>query len=148
MLTHLHADHANGVQRLLSRIDVGTLYLPYGADDEDGLLEGILESAARHGTSVEYVRGGDLDVEFGALRLRLFEPIEAGDENERGVIALASVGEFDALVMGDVNTAVERSLVERCTAAGRGAAGGGPPRLGSIRPSFELLEWPRGRRRR
>ena len=43
-------DHANGVQRLLSRIDVGTLYLPYGADDEDGLLEGILESAARHGT--------------------------------------------------------------------------------------------------
>lgn len=113
VLTHLHADHANGVQRLLSRIDVGTLYLPYGADDEDGLLEGILESAARHGTSVEYVRGGDLDVEFGALRLRLFEPIEAGDENERGVIALASAGEFDALVMGDVNTAVERSLVER-----------------------------------
>lgn len=113
VLTHLHADHANGVQRLLSRIDVGTLYLPYGADDEDGLLEGILESAARHGTSVEYVRGGDLDVEFGALRLRLFEPIEAGDENERGVIALASVGEFDALIMGDVNTAVERSLVER-----------------------------------
>lgn len=52
-------------------------------------------------------------MEFGALRLRLFEPIEAGDENERGVIALASVGEFDALVMGDVNTAVERSLVER-----------------------------------
>lgn len=113
VLTHLHADHANGVERLLSRVDVDELYLPFGADDEDGMLEGILDSAQRHGTVVKYVTGGDIDTAYGGLSLKLFEPIEAGDENERGVIVLASVGEFDALIMGDVNTSVERRLVER-----------------------------------
>lgn len=113
VLTHLHADHANGVERLLSRVDVDELYLPFGADDEDGMLEGILDSAQRHGTVVKYVTGGDIDTAYGGLSLKLFEPIEAGDENERGVIVLASVGEFDTLIMGDVNTSVERRLVER-----------------------------------
>lgn len=113
VLTHLHADHANGVQRLLSRVAVAELWLPYGTDDEDGMLEGILASAERHGAEVNYVRDGDVRLSFGELELTLFEPIEAGDENERGVVVLASVGDFDALIMGDVNTAVERRLVER-----------------------------------
>lgn len=49
---------------------------------------------------------------YGGLELTLYAPLDAGDENERGVIVLAAMGEFEALIMGDVNSAVERRLVE------------------------------------
>lgn len=111
VLTHLHADHANGAERLLARIDVGTLYMPGDPDDSDGLLEGILAAAERHGTEVVYVSESDLSLTLGGLELTLFKPLEAGDENERGVVALASIGDFDALVMGDINSSAERELV-------------------------------------
>lgn len=111
-LTHLHADHANGVERLLTRISVGTLYLPEDTDDSDGLLGGILACAERQRTEVVYVGGEDLTPAYGGLELTLYAPLDAGDENERGVIVLAAMGEFEALIMGDVNSAVERRLVE------------------------------------
>lgn len=110
VLTHLHADHANGVERLLTRIDVGTLYLPRGTDDSDGLLEGILERAEREGVEVAYVASTDVEFSCGGLDMTLFAPIEAGDENERGVIVLAAMGDFEALIPGDVNMTVERRL--------------------------------------
>lgn len=112
ILTHLHADHANGVERLLSRIDVGVLYMPGDPDDSDDLLEGILGAAERSGTEVVYVSDSDLELSLGGLELTLFKPSDAGDENERGIVVLASMGDFDALVMGDVNSSVERELVE------------------------------------
>ena len=101
----------NGAERLLARIDVGTLYMPGEPDDSDGLLEGILAAAERHGTEVVYVSESDLSLTLGGLELTLFKPLEAGDENERGVVALASIGDFDALVMGDINSSAERELV-------------------------------------
>lgn len=111
VLTHLHADHANGVERLLTRIDVGTLYMPVDPDDSDGMLEGILAAAERNGTEVAYVSESDIHLTLGGLELTLFKPLDAGDENERGVVVLASMGGFDALVMGDINSAAERELV-------------------------------------
>ncbi len=139
VLTHLHADHANGVERLLSRIDVAELYLPAGTDDSDGLLKGILEGAERNGTAVHYVSEGDVAFDCGELEISLFAPIEAGDENERGIIVLASVGDFDALIMGDVNASVERRLVERSVLPDTELLVAGHHGSGSS-TSFELLE--------
>ena len=56
ILTHLHTDHANGAAQLLSRVRVGTLYLPRETE-ETSLLAEILNAAERQGTRVEYVRG-------------------------------------------------------------------------------------------
>lgn len=112
VLTHLHADHANGVERLLSRIDVGALYLPEDTDDSDGLLAGILNAAQRHGTQVELVSDSDVELSLGGLELTLYAPVDAGDENERGTVVLAELDGLRALIMGDVNETVERRLVE------------------------------------
>lgn len=113
VLTHLHADHANGAARLIARLDVGELYIPRAAEDSDELLEELLAAAERHGTEVLFVDDEDVETSAGDIDLTLFAPAEAGDENERGVIVLASLGETDALVMGDVDMAVEREFVER-----------------------------------
>lgn len=115
VLTHLHSDHANGAERLLTRLDVGELYIPQAAEDSDGLLDGLLAAAERHGTCVRLVAGEDVEASAGDIDLRLFAPAEVGDENERGVIVLASLGGVDALFMGDVDMAVERDFVGRAS---------------------------------
>lgn len=112
VLTHLHEDHAGGVKRLLARMDVENLFLPSGVPDEDGLLEEILLTAERRGVAVSYVAEDTL-VRAGDINLSLYAPMEAGAANERGLIILAAVGDWEMLITGDANSAVERRLVER-----------------------------------
>lgn len=111
VLTHLHADHAGGVAELLSRMDVRYLVLPAGTDDGDKLRDGIISAAEANGTEIVSV-SEDTDMTVGGISLRLFAPLEAGDENERGVIVFAGIGDYEMLVTGDVNAAVERRLTE------------------------------------
>ncbi|NCB52186.1 MAG: DNA internalization-related competence protein ComEC/Rec2 [Clostridia bacterium] len=111
VLTHLHEDHAGGVAELLSRVDVKHLVLPAGTDDGDGLRDGIIETAEANGTEITYI-SEDTDMTVGNISLRLFAPLPVGDENERGIIIIASIGDYDILVTGDVNATVERMLIE------------------------------------
>lgn len=110
ILTHLHSDHANGVTRLLARVDVGYILLPENAEDPAGLLPEIIEAAGDSGTQIEYV-SADTDVLAGSMRLRLYGPPKSGDINERGLIVLATCGSYDTLVTGDVDAASERNLL-------------------------------------
>ena len=111
VLTHLHSDHANGAARLLMRVNVARLYIHDGADDSDDELRDILAAAERRGTEVIYV-AEDVDVSFGGLEIRLLAPEPADDENERGIVIRASLGDYDAVITGDVGAAAERRLVE------------------------------------
>lgn len=111
VLTHLHSDHADGAARLMTRVKVGTLYIPAGTPDEDGELEAILDAAERSSTAVVELEN-DISVEFPGLELDINAPREAGDENERGLVLRASIGEYDAVITGDINMAGERQLVE------------------------------------
>lgn len=112
LLTHLHADHANGVTALMELVEVERMIIPESPNDDDGLLEEILTSARSHGTQVEYLRD-DRREELGHLSLELFEPGEKGDENERCIMALASFGDYNMLVTGDAPKSAERELMER-----------------------------------
>lgn len=110
LLTHLHADHANGVTTLLETTRVGRIILPAAPNDEDGTLAAILESAARHGVEVSYLTG-DAAFALGGIELRLFAPGEAGDENERCIMALVSIGSYDMLITGDASKSAEKELI-------------------------------------
>lgn len=111
VLTHLHSDHADGAARLLTRVKVGTLYMPEGTDDSDGELAGILEAAARRGTDVVEI-SEDTAVSLPGLELSLTAPQDTGDENERGLVVRASIGEYDTVITGDVGAPTERLLAE------------------------------------
>lgn len=111
VLTHLHSDHADGAARLMTRVKVGTLYMPEGTDDSDGELAGILEAAARRGTDVVEI-SEDTAVSLPGLELSLTAPQDTGDENERGLVVRASIGEYDTVITGDVGAPTERLLVE------------------------------------
>lgn len=111
-LTHLHEDHTNGVEALLYRIPVKSLYLPADADDSDGALEEILAAAERYGTEVYPVSGAESLV-LEDLTVTLALPQADGGENERGMVVLAAFPEMKALVMGDAGTDAELALLEQ-----------------------------------
>lgn len=112
VLTHLHADHANGVAQLMEMVDVKRIIMPKDRLDGEWLLEPILASAASHGTEITYI-SADTDMSIGGIELELFAPQQAGDANERGLMCIATLGgDYDVLVTGDAPFAAERKLLK------------------------------------
>ena len=108
ILTHLHADHANGAAQLLSRVRVGTLYLPRETE-ETSLLAEILNAAERQGTRVEYVTE-DMALPLGTAGLAVWSPLlpESDDANENGLIIAVSQDDFEAFILGDAPSKAEK----------------------------------------
>ena len=110
VLTHLHADHANGVETLLYRTDVGCLVMPADGDDSDWQREDILQAAERENVPVHLI-GEKTHLQAGGIGLDLLLPEGEQDTNERGIVALASMGDMRTLIMGDAGREAEMSLL-------------------------------------
>lgn len=109
ILTHYDFDHVSGVTGLLARMDVETLLVPEDVDDA-GLQRDVLSAAEAHGTAVQFVET-ERYIPFGAAALRVFPPVGEAEDNERGLTILASAGEADLLITGDMDSATERRLL-------------------------------------
>ena len=114
VVTHYHADHANGVPQLLQRIQVDTVVLP-DVEAGDPLREEIISLAREQGAEMLFVGQEDFYLSLGLDQgLKIFAPMtESGDTNELGLSVLASAGEFDILVTGDMSGAGELELLEQ-----------------------------------
>lgn len=112
ILSHLHEDHTNGVPLLLELMPVEEIVLSPDADADEGMLPVIQAAAMRHGTTVTYLTG-DTKKSYGKIQLQMFAPPEDGSENERCIISLVSVGDYDMLFTGDSLKNAEMDLIER-----------------------------------
>ena len=112
ILTHLHADHADGAVRLMEMLPVDTLVLPADADDSGGLYAGILSCAERHGTRVVAVEN-NTTASVGGINARIYKPADDGDENERCLMLSIQNGDTELLVTADASKKQERALVRR-----------------------------------
>lgn len=111
-LTHLHADHVNGVPMLLEMLPVKRIVLPAKVEDEDGMLEGILSAAEKHGTELQFLQE-DTEIRFSGIRIQLFAPFEKGQINERCMTGVFSLGSYDMLVTGDSSKSTEKELLRQ-----------------------------------
>ena len=111
MLSHLHEDHANGVPMLLELIPVREIILSPNADTDEQLLTRIVDAAERKGTRVTRLLE-NTERTFGRIRVRMTAPPDAGDENERCIISLVSIGDYDMLITGDSPASAEQRLIE------------------------------------
>lgn len=111
VLTHFHADHANGVTQLLKRVQVDTLAIPPATGEEESLREEILSAAQKKGVEVLEVEEDTLLTLDEERTVQLYAPLGAGETNEAGLTCLVSNGDFDTLITGDMGADVEQQLL-------------------------------------
>lgn len=109
MITHYDFDHVSGVTALLARLDVDTLLVP-DCQDSAGLRESLLSAAAECGVSLVFVEEV-CSLPLGGAALSVCPPVGEGGDNEQGLAVLASAGEEDLLITGDMDMATERKLL-------------------------------------
>ena len=110
ILTHYHADHANGVARLLERMEVNTLIAP-DVEPESALRREILAQAEEAGCQVVLLEeNGSLQLD--ELSLTCYGPLGAGESNEEGLSVLCTLGSFQGLITGDMDENIEKRLVK------------------------------------
>ncbi len=113
ILSHYDADHRNGVEELMRRLPVRTLFVPPPGEDETALA--LLRTAEELGVRVVIVSGEEAELQYGDLRGRIVPPLGSGGSNEEGLCTLLSLGEFDVLLTGDASRDTELRLLERLT---------------------------------
>ena len=109
ILTHFDDDHINGVEHLLARMGAETLTIPKA--EGGAALDRLLELAERYGMDVETVTE-ETHLPFGDGELTIFPPVGVSGSNELGLTVLASAGEHDFLITGDMERATEKKLIE------------------------------------
>lgn len=112
LLTHYDKDHVSGVTGLLARLEVNTLLVPEGEDDA-GLQTAVLSAAEARGIRVSFVTEEEC-LDFGKGALTIYPPLGEAGDNERGLTILASTGENDFLITGDMDAATEGTLLGTC----------------------------------
>lgn len=110
LLTHYDKDHVSGVTGLLERLEADTLLVPEGEDDA-GLQAAVLSAAKEHGVTVRFIAAEER-LDFGRGALTVYPPLGDAGDNERGLSILASAGENDFLITGDMDAATEAKLLE------------------------------------
>ncbi|MBQ9392833.1 MAG: DNA internalization-related competence protein ComEC/Rec2 [Oscillospiraceae bacterium] len=111
VLTHFHADHANGVEVLMARVGVEELWIP-DIEDEFGMRERLMTLAQKKGIRVRLIESVST-LPLGEAVLTAYPPVGAGDMNEQGLTVLCSAGDFDVLITGDMAGSTERRLIEK-----------------------------------
>lgn len=109
VLTHYDKDHVSGVTGLLARMKVGALLVPEAADDA-GLQGAVLSAAAENGVDIRFITEKER-LDFGKGTLTVFPPLGEDGDNEQGLTILASVGDKDFLITGDMDSATEAKLL-------------------------------------
>ena len=111
IVTHYHADHTNGLTEVLTRLPVDTLYLP-DIEDEYGVRDRLVSLAAHQGADVVFVTE-PTRIALGEVVLTVYPPLlTTGDLNEQGLTALATAGDFDLLITGDMAGQTEQLLAQ------------------------------------
>lgn len=109
LLTHYDNDHTNGVEQLLSEVEVNALYLPDVTDDSGRRLQ--IEAAARNtDTPIIYVTQ-DITLRFQSGSMQIYAPVSHYDDNAACLSVLFSAAEYDMLITGDMDFFSEYDLM-------------------------------------
>lgn len=113
VFTHLHDDHANGLERLANLMEIDRLVIPVCAQQDEETLRETAACALRHGIRVESVAGNRFE-NCGGIGLILFDAGEKGGTNERCMPVVVSIADYRVLITGDAPASRERELLREC----------------------------------
>ncbi len=146
IITHPHDDHANGVIRLMSYMDVKKIVMSDEAKNSE-IGDKIIKTCYDNNTEIIFISENTALFTDG-LTLNIFAPIGSSDSNESGLIVLGDYGEFEFLVTGDSGIGTENHLVnmynlgdiELLVAGHHGSKySTGDPLLESTKPEYAFI---------
>ena len=96
IVTHYDADHAGGVEHLLTRVHTDRLILPLVEDEKE------VSQTLANGTNgaVDYVQT-DMLYEFGSTKMTIFAPFNYYSDNESSICILFQREDCGILITGD-----------------------------------------------
>lgn len=104
ILTHFDADHTCGVENLLSRIQVDTLFLP---DDTEHADYALLSGKSKNAITVTQ----DLFIAWSSAKITVFSANGGTNSNEKSLCVLFQSGNCDILITGDRPISTELMLL-------------------------------------
>lgn len=110
VISHMQEDHANGVVRLLSRIDVETIVISENTGDYNSYYEEVTSKAFEKDVEIVFI-DEKLEINLDGIYLDLTR-IASSDENDNSIIVRAEIEDYEALVMGDVSSSVELDFLD------------------------------------
>jgi len=112
LISHLHSDHANGLEDLCEEKEIKEIIIPYTEGDA-GLYARIVALAEEEGATLTELTD-DADRELGDSTLHMLtkhlDPTSE-DQNENSIVGLLEYGDFRALFTGDITDKAEKRLV-------------------------------------
>ncbi|MBQ8003731.1 MAG: MBL fold metallo-hydrolase, partial [Oscillospiraceae bacterium] len=110
VLTHAHADHANGAEYLMRAIETKSVYMP--ATDRENAVFIEIENNADKACNTVFV-DVDTTIQLDGMKIKLLTLPAGSDENENGLVVLVCDGEYEALITGDIATSNEKLIIDR-----------------------------------
>lgn len=112
VMTHFDSDHINGFGMLASRVKISALAIPDREISDTKLTETVCEIAEE--SEIEVIRvTEDMCMTIDNISINLIAMAKNGylDENNGGLVVIASEGDFDVLITGDINYEAEQKIV-------------------------------------
>lgn len=112
IISHLHADHVNGITDILSSATVEKIYIPYTAGDEIYEDE-LFTAAATYGVYVEQVEE-DMTISENGIELQLYtQHLDPdNDQNDNSIVTKLIYNNFSTLFTGDIGKKAEKVIVD------------------------------------
>ena len=113
-LTHAHSDHLSGLRSVMSNFHPHELWV--GSNPPTGAYLALLRQAADQHVGTLKLAAGD-GIDFGGLRFQVLAPAIGWQpllraRNDDSLVLQMKFGETSALLTGDIEKRVERSLAE------------------------------------
>ncbi|MCI8549109.1 MAG: DNA internalization-related competence protein ComEC/Rec2 [Lachnospiraceae bacterium] len=124
MVSHGDSDHLNGIRELMERERIGTLVLPGGRKEDEGIAN-LEEKAKEAGIPVLFLNQGERLVAGDTVFTCLWpkgsygEEGESLDKNEASMVLWLSWRELDVLFTGDVEGKGEQGVTAYLSAIGK-----------------------------
>ncbi len=110
VLTHAHADHANGAEYLMRSVRTKAVYMP-ATDRENATFIDIADNADDECNTVFVDK--DTTIELEGMKIKLLTLPVGSDENENGLVVLVCDEDYELLITGDIATSNEKLVLDR-----------------------------------
>lgn len=114
IITHIHSDHAGGIEYIADRYEIDNLILPEPPYDGEADTEvmSARNSVAENGGNI-YTAVQGMNFTIGEFEITVLASYgDMSDENDRSVIVMAKVQDLEFLFTGDAGSKAEEQLLD------------------------------------